>query len=91
MAAVSERANQEREQTREEKQLEGQLNRAYGIKAAAMGLLLVGVGGLSPGYAGPAGKIGLVFGTVGHLLGARLLGGALIVVSVAEIVMRLLS
>lgn len=88
---MSERAGQEREQIRGEKQLEDRLSWAFGIVAAAMGLLLVGVGGLSPGYAGPAGEIGLVFGTVGYLLGTRLLGGTLVIVSVAEIVMGLLS
>jgi hypothetical protein len=68
-ADVSERANRERERIRGGEQLEGQLSRACGIIAALTGLLLVGVGGLSPSYAGPAGEIGLVFGTVGYVLG----------------------
>ena len=40
---------------------------------------------------GPAGEIGLVFGTVGYVLGVRRLGGAVVVVSLAEIVIGLLS
>lgn len=88
---MSEEANRAREQIREEKQLEDRLSRAFGITAAAMGLLLVVVGGLSPNYAGPTGGIGLVFGTLGYLLGARRLGGAVVVVSVVEIVIGLLA
>jgi hypothetical protein len=88
---VSEAANRAREQVREGKQLEDRLGRALGIVAAAMGLLLVLVGGLSPSYAGPTGGIGLVFGVLGHLLGARRLGGAVVVVSVAEIAIKLLA
>ena len=87
---MSEEANRAREQIREQKQLEGRLSRALGIIAAAMGLLLV-VGGLSPSYAGPTGGIGLVFGALGYLLGARRLVGTVVVVSVAEIVIRLLA
>lgn len=87
---MSEEANRAREQIREEKQLEDRLSRAFGITAAAMGLLVV-VGGLSPNYAGPTGGIGLVFGTLGYLLGARRLGGAVVVVSVVEIVIGLLA
>ena len=87
---MSEEANRAREQIREQKQLEGRLSRALGIIAAAMGLLLV-VGGLSPNYAGPTGGIGLVFGALGYLLGARRLVGTVVVVSVAEIVIRLLA
>lgn len=78
------------EQVREEKQLEDRLSWAFGIVASAMGLLLVG-GDLSPNYAGPAGEIGLVFGTLGHLRRARRPGGAVVVVSVAEIAIGLLA
>ena len=81
----------EREQIRVGEQLEGQLSRACGIIAAATGLPLVSVGGLSPSYVGPAGEIGLVFGTVGHVLEARRFGGAVVVVSVAEIMIGLLG
>jgi hypothetical protein len=90
---MSEEANRgrEQEQIREGKLLEDRLSRALGIAASAMGLLLVGVGGLSPNYGGPAGGIGLVFGALGYLLGARWLGGAVLVVSVAEIVIGLLA
>lgn len=55
-----------------------------------MGLLLV-VGGLSPNYAGRTGGVGLVFRALGHLVGARRLGGAVVVVSVAEIAIGLLA
>ena len=91
-AAVSEEANRgrEQEQIRERKQLEDRLSQGLGIVASAMGLLLI-VGGLSPNYAGPAGQIGLVFGALGYLLGARRLGGVVVVVSVAEIVIGLLT
>jgi hypothetical protein len=88
---MSERANREREPIRKEEQLEDQLSRVFGIFATATGLLLVAVGGLSPNYAGPAGEIGLVLGALGYLLGARRLGGAVVVVSVAEIAIGLLS
>ena len=88
---MSEEANRAREQTREEEQLEDRLSRALGIVASAMGLLLVVVGGLSPNYAGSTGGIGLVFGALGYLLGARRLGGAVVVVSVAEIAIGLLT
>ena len=87
---MSENANRAREQIREEKELEDRLSRALGIVAAAMGLLVL-VGGLSPSFAGPAGGIGLVFGALGYLLGARRLGGAVVVVSVAEIAIGLLA
>lgn len=56
-----------------------------------MGLLVVG-GGLSLSYAGPAGGKGLLFGALGHLLGARQPGApgvAVVVVSDAEIVIGL--
>jgi len=85
-AAVGGQANRGWEQTRGEKQLEDRLSRTFGIIASAMGLPLVVVGGLSPGYAGPAGGIGLVFGALGYLLGARRPGAAVVLVSVAEIV-----
>jgi hypothetical protein len=85
VAAVSGQANREREQIRGIQQLEDRLSRAFGIVASATGLLLV-VGGMSPSYAGPAGGIGLVFGALSYLLGARRLGAAVMVVSVAEIV-----
>jgi len=88
---VSERANREREQTRGKKLLEGRVGRGFGLVAAAVGLLLAGVGGLSPGYAGPAGELGLVFGALGYLLGARWLGGSVVVVSLAEITIGLLT
>jgi hypothetical protein len=88
---VSEEANRAREQIREGKQLEDRLSRALGIVASAMGLLLVLVGGLSTSYAGPTGGIGLVFGALGYLLGARRLGGGVVVVSVAEIAIGLLA
>lgn len=66
-------------------QLEDRLSRAFGIVASAIGLLLV-VGGMSPSYAGPAGEMGLVLGALSYLLEARWLGAAVVVVSVAEIV-----
>lgn len=89
---MSEEANRgrEQEQIREEKRLEDRLSRAFGIVTSAMGLLVV-VGGLSPNYAGPAGGIALMSGALGHLLGARRLGAAVMVVSVAEIVIGLLT
>ena len=87
---MSEEPNRAQEQVREGKQLEDRLSRALGIVASAMGLLVL-VGGLSPSFAGPAGGIGLVFGALGYLLGARRLGGAVVVVSVAEIVIGLLT
>jgi hypothetical protein len=90
-ADVNESAERERERIRGEERLEGRLSRAFGIITTAIGLLLVVVGGLSPSYAGPAGEIGLVFGVVGYLLGARRLGGTVVVVSVAEIVVGLLG
>ena len=89
VATMGETASQRREQIREGNQLEDRLSWAFGIVASAMGLVLV-VGGLSPNYAGATGGIGLVFGALGHLLGARRLGGAVVVVSVAEIVIGLL-
>ena len=88
---MSEEPNRAQEQVREGKQLEDRLSRALGITAATMGLLLVLVGGLSPSFAGPAGGIGLVFGALAYLLGARRLGGAVVVVSVAEIAIGLLA
>ena len=49
--------------------MEDRLSRASGTIAAAMGLPLVGIDGLSQSYALPAGGIGLAFGVLGHLLG----------------------
>ena len=82
------RADRSREPIRK---LEDRLSQAFGTIAAAIGLLLVGVDGRSQSYAVPAGGIGLVFGALGHLLGAHWLGGAIVVVSVAEIVTGLLT
>ena len=55
----------DRERIRVGKRLEDRLSRAFGIFAAAMGLVLVVGGGLSPSYAGPTGGVGLVFGALG--------------------------
>lgn len=87
---MSGRANREREQIRGTQRLEDWLSRAFGIDAPAIGMLLV-VGGMGPSYAGPAGGMGSVFGALGHLLGVRWLGGAVVVASVAEIVSGLLA
>ncbi len=88
---MSERANRERERLTDEGMLEDRLSRYFGIITAAMGLLLVGVGGLSPSYMGPAGEIGLVLGALSYLLGVRRFGGAVVIVSVAEIMIGLLG
>jgi hypothetical protein len=90
-AEMSERTNREREQTSGRKLLEDRISRGFGLVVAAAGLLLAGVGGLSPSYTGPAGKIGLVCGALGYLLGARWIGGTVVVVSLAEILIGLLT
>jgi ABC-type tungstate transport system substrate-binding protein len=90
-ADVGERANREREQTRAKKLLEYRVSRVFGLVAAAVGLLLAVVGGLSPSYVGPVGELGLVFGALGYLLGVRWLGGAVVVASAAEILIGLLT
>jgi hypothetical protein len=66
-------------------------DRAVGLTASVLGLLVV-VGSVpAPSKTGVLAMTGVLLGAFGYLLGARLLGAATVVVSVAVILAWLLS
>ena len=61
------------------------VRKLFGRVASVLGILVAIVGGFTPDEAGPAGPIGVLLGTLGYLLGARLLGATAVLLSVLEV------
>ncbi len=75
----------ERQQVRDGVRFEERVRKLFGRTAAALGMLLAVLGSYSPSEAGPSGEIGIAMGMLGYLLGARRLGVAAVVLSIAEL------
>lgn len=85
------RGEYERRQVRRGLQTEGRVQRLSGRVLSVLGLLMALSGDLTPGEVGPAGPVGLLMGSLGYLLGARVLGTTAMVLSVAEIVVGIVT
>ncbi len=80
------RADDERERVGGDMRAEAQLSRLFGRACALIGIAAALSGDLTPGDAQPVGPLGLSMGALGYFLGARRLGIAALLLSVAEIV-----
>jgi hypothetical protein len=65
---------------------EARISRLFGRAAAMLGIAAALAGDLTPADVGPVGPLGLLMGALGYFLGARRLGIAALLLSVAEIV-----